>query len=167
MPRVCSVCTHPNRAEIDRALLAGETSNRRVAAQYAVTERAIRDHKRNHLAARMQQAAAKNAEADIRTAIDVVGQLKAINGAALQVLKDARSANDGDLALKAIDRIQRQLELQAKLMGDLTDGDTINVIVQPEWVALRSNILTALTPFPDAKSAVLTALTDDEVRHVA
>ena len=105
MPRVCSVCTHPNRAEIDRALLAGETSNRRVAAQYAVTERAIRDHKRNHLAARMQQAAAKNAEADIRTAIDVVGQLKAINGAALQVLKDARSANDGDLALKAIDRI--------------------------------------------------------------
>ena len=60
MPRVCSVCTHPNRAEIDRALLSGETSNRRVASQYAVTERAIRDHKANHLKARMAQAAARS-----------------------------------------------------------------------------------------------------------
>jgi hypothetical protein len=83
MPRVCSICTHPQRVAIDRALTEMSDSNRRIASQYDVSERAIRDHKANHLAVRM---------------------LKAINGAALGVLKGARDANDGDLALKAIDQ---------------------------------------------------------------
>lgn len=29
----CSICTHPDRAKIDKAILAGE-SNRRIATQY-------------------------------------------------------------------------------------------------------------------------------------
>ena len=98
MPRTCSICTHDQRAEIDRTLVAGATSNRRIASQHDVSERAIRDHKANHLKVRMLKAVERREEADIRTAIDVVGQLKAINGAALTVLKDARDAGDGDLA---------------------------------------------------------------------
>jgi hypothetical protein len=154
MPRTCTVCSHQERIEIDRALLAGESSNRRIAAQYGVGERAIRDHKTNHLAERMQRAAVRNAEADVRTAIDVTGQLRAINGAALAVLKGARDTKDGELALKAIDRIQRQLELQAKLIGDLSDGATVNVTVSAEWLELRGAIITALQPFPQARQAV-------------
>lgn len=167
MPRVCTVCGHPERAEIDAALVAREASNRRIASQYGVSERAVRDHKANHLKARMLEAAERNTEADIRTAIDVVGQLRLINGMALQVLKEARTTNNGDLALKAVDRIQRQLELQAKLIGDLSDGDTVNIIIQPEWVQVRSHLMTALRPYPDARLAASKALASLEVRHVA
>ncbi len=103
----------------------------------------------------MLKAVEKREEADIRTAIDVVGQLKAINGAALSVLKSARDANDGDLALKAIDRIQRQIELPAKLIGELQQEGTTNIIVNnPEWVQIRTALMVALTPFPDAAQAV-------------
>jgi hypothetical protein len=154
MPRVCTVCAHPKRKEIDTALTEMSASNRRIAAQYGVGERAIRDHKANHLKVRMLKAVERREEADIRTAIDVVGQLKAINGAALTVLKDARDAHDGDLALKAIDRIQRQIELQAKLIGELQQEGTTNIIINPEWVQIRSALIVALKPYPEAAQAV-------------
>jgi len=158
MPRVCTVCSHPQRKEIDRALTEMSASNRRIASQHDVSERAIRDHKANHLAVRMLKAVERREEADIRTAIDVVGQLKAINGAALSVLKDARDARDGELALKAIDRIQRQIELQAKLIGELSDGNTVNIVVAPEWVQIRTTLIVALRPYPEASLAVAGAL---------
>ena len=155
MPRVCSICTHPQRVAIDRALTEMSDSNRRIASQYDVSERAIRNHKGNHLKVRMLKAVEKREDADIRTAIDIMGQLKAINGAALGVLKGARDANDGDLALKAIDRIHRQIELQAKLIGELQQEGTTNIIVNnPEWVQIRTALMVALTPFPDAAQAV-------------
>ncbi len=158
MPRVCSVCTHPERAEIDRALIAGSGSNRRIAAQYALNESAIRAHKANHLKVRLLKAADREAEADLRTVIDVRAQLKAINGAALTVLKEAREARDGDLALKAIDRIQKQIELQAKLIGELHDGNTINVTLSPQWIEIRAVVIGALQDHPEARTAVAAAL---------
>lgn len=167
MPRACTVCGHPKRAEIDAALVSRESSNRRIASQYDLSERAIRDHKANHLKARMIEAAERTVEADIRVAIDVVAQLRAINGAAIQVLRDARATNNGDLALKAIDRIQRQLELQAKLIGDLSDGATVNVVVSPQWVELRTMVLTTLQDHPEARAAVAEAITRTEESYGA
>ncbi|MDQ3653977.1 MAG: hypothetical protein M3457_02710 [Chloroflexota bacterium] len=134
--------------------MAGETSNRRIASQYDVSERAVRDHKANHLKGRMLKAVEQREEADIRIAIDVVGQLKAINGAALAVLKGARDAHDGELALKAIDRLLRQIELQAKLIGDLQQEGTTTITVNAEWIEIRSVVLSALAPYPDARQAV-------------
>jgi len=158
MPRVCTVCAHPKRKEIDTALTEMSASNRRIAAQYGVGERAIRDHKANHLAVRMLKAVERREEADIRTAIDVVGQLKAINGAALTVLKDARDAHDGELTLKAIDRIHKQIELQAKLIGELQQEGTTNIIVAPQWIELRTVLFESLVDYPDARLAVAAAL---------
>lgn len=166
MPRTCTVCGHPKRPAIDRALVAGESSNRRIAAQYGTTERAIRDHKANHLKVRMLKAVDRREEADIRTAIDVVGQLRTINGAALSILKEARKSRDGELALKAIDRIQRQIELQAKLIGELQQEGTTNIIVAPEWVSIRTVMLTALAEHPNARMSVASALQSLEQGNV-
>jgi hypothetical protein len=96
---------------------------------------------------------------DVAHALDVVQQLRAINAASLTVLKEARAAGDGALALKAIDRIQKQIELQAKLLGELQDGATVNILVSPEWLAVRSALMTTLTRYPDARLAVVEALT--------
>ncbi len=49
MPRTCTICGHPKRAEIDKALRDGEESNRRIAARFGVAEASIRRHKKNHL----------------------------------------------------------------------------------------------------------------------
>jgi hypothetical protein len=158
MPRPCSVCTSPKHAEIDRALLAGELSNRRIATQFGVTESAIRAHKASHLKVRMLKVAERREAADIRTAIDVVAQLRAINGASLTILKEARDARDGDLALRAVDRIQKQIELQAKLIGELQQEGTTNITISTEWVQVRTVLMGALKPYPDAAQAVAVGL---------
>ncbi len=157
MPRTCTICTHEQRPDIDRALLS-EEPYRSIAKRYGASASAVLRH-REHLPKQLVKA---QEQEDVRQAIDVVKQLKAINGATLAILKEARADKNGELALKAVDRIQRQLELQAKLLGELQQEGTINVTVSPEWLTLRAVVIAALHPYPDAAQAVTRALTAGE-----
>ena len=156
MPRICTICTHGQRRALDKALAAGGNV-RELSALYRVSEDALSRHKRDHLPATVAKA---QEQEDVAHALDVVKQLKAINGASLRVLQEARDARDGDLALKAVDRIHRQIELQAKLLGELDDRPVVNVLVSAEWVALRSRLMVALAPYPDARLALAAVLAD-------
>ena len=86
-------------------------------------------------------------------AIDVVQQLKAINAACLEVLKKARADGKHALSLRAVDRIAKQIELQAKLLGDIQDGQTVNIAIMPEWHGIRQVVADALRPHPEASLA--------------
>lgn len=115
----------------------------------AITSRAV-------ATAREQQA---TDVAGAQYAIDVVAQLRAINAACLEVLKKARAAENHGMLLRAVDRISRQIELQAKLLGQIQDGQTVNVAVMPEWLGIRQVVIEALRPYPEARLAVARALT--------
>ncbi len=154
MPRSCTVCEHTNQEGIDHALVGG-ASNRSVASLYDVSEAAVRRHKANHLPAKLVKA---QEEEDVREALDVIKQLKAINAASLNILKDAREQGRPGTALAAVDRIHKQIELQAKLLGELDDRPQVNVLISPEWLELRTTIITALDPHPQARESVLRAL---------
>jgi hypothetical protein len=159
--RTCTICSHPSRAQIDQALVAG-TSYRDIARQFQVSKDAAARHASEHIA----EAISKHQEAhDEAQALDVVKQLKAINGATLEILTTARRAGNAETALKAIDRIQRQIELQAKLLGDLSDAPTINVLADPEWIAIRTALMRALSPYVEARVAVSEALRALETIH--
>ena len=167
------MCVHPERGAIDRALVTGEPIPR-LAAVYRASEDALTRHKRAHLprllktaqeateaqhgASLVQQQQAQAVE-EARQALDVVEQLRAVNQASLTVLKQARERGNGELALKAIDRVVRQIELQAKLLGDLDERPVVNVLVSPQWVTVRTALLVALAPYPEARTAAAAALT--------
>jgi len=152
--RTCTVCGHPQRHAIEK-LIVGGTPNRRIATQFGLSEAAVRRHAAEHLPVALVKA--QEAE-DSAHALDVVKQLKHINGAALTVLRDAKAAGDGELMLRAIDRVMKQIELQARLLGDLDDRPVVNVLVSPEWLALRARLVAVLRPFPEATVAVAEAL---------
>ena len=57
--------------------------------------------------------------------LDVIGQLTHINTETLSILRDAKKAHDPKMALLAIQRVERQLELQAKLLGDIDESPKI------------------------------------------
>jgi len=154
MPRVCTVCAHAERAAIDRALVGG-TACREVAALYRVSADSVERHAAKHLPKMLVDA---RHAADDERALDVIKQLRAINGASLRILHEAQQGQDPQTALKAVDCIQRQIELQAKLLGDLDDRPQVNVIVSPEWVSIRGEILVALRPYPEARQAVAARL---------
>jgi hypothetical protein len=133
-------------------LLFPDSPSCSVHSRYCSLSRpAIQRHKAEHLPQTMVKA--KESE-DVGHAIDVVKQLKAINGASLQILNEAGLAGNSELVLKAVDRVLRQVELQAKLLGELDERPQVNVLLAPEWLTVRATVLTALAPYPEARVAV-------------
>lgn len=51
MPRRCSVCTHPQRDEVDELLVADFAVYRTIAVQYGLSKSALIRHKRDHIPA--------------------------------------------------------------------------------------------------------------------
>lgn len=191
MGRPCKICKHPQRAEIDRVLVRNESGYRTLAKRFGISASSLYRHLKNHLPELIAQGmkAEKPVERkhappvteiippahaeelfrehhalhqrSTEQAIDAVAQLKAINAACLEVLKQARADGKPSILLKAVDRIARQIELQARLLGQIQEGHTINVAVLPEWHGIRQRILEALHPYPDARLAVVRALQGD------
>ena len=98
-------------------------------------------------------------EETVGEAIDVVRQLKAINVACLEILQKSRADGAHAVSLRAVDRIQKQIELQARLLGELQEqGPQVNVLIAPEWHEIRVTLLQALERFPEARAAVAEVL---------
>ncbi len=154
MPRSCTVCEHPERERIDKALV-GDASNRSVASLYDVSEAAVRRHKANHLPAKlvMAQAAEEVAQAD-----DLLGQVQDLQKRTLAILEAAEGTKQHRTALSAIREARSNLELLAKLLGELDQRPQVNVLVSPEWLELRVAIVGSLEAHPEAREAVLRAI---------
>jgi hypothetical protein len=154
VPRTCTICEHPEREAIDRALV-GETSNLSVSALYGVSESAIRRHKANHLPAKLVMA---EKAAEVVQADNLLEQVRDLQQSTLNILAGAEQAKQYRTALGAIREARGNLELLAKLLGELDEGPTVNVLISPEWLELRAVIVGALEPYSEARGAVLRAI---------
>jgi len=147
MPRKCTICTHPDREAIDRDLVSGEAL-RGLSALYRVSEDALMRHNAAHIASSLivaQQAVA------VTHADDLLSQVRNLQTKALSILATAEKAGDLRTALIAIRTARENLELLASLLGKLQQTPTVNIVLTPEWIQLRTVILQALEPFPEAK----------------
>lgn len=159
MPRTCTICNHEQRPEIDRALLDGE-AYRHIAARFDTSTASLQRHK-DHLPG--GQLAKAHEAAEVVKADTLLDRLKELNAETRAILKETRESKNHDLALKAIARVEKQLELEGKLLGELQpEGTTINVYSAPEWQTLRAVVIAALHPYPEATQAVSRALTAGE-----
>jgi hypothetical protein len=154
MPRSCTVCEHAEKNAIDRALV-GSVSNRSVASIYDVSEAAVRRHKANHLPAKLVMAEQATEVVEANNLLDQVGDLQR---RALAILDKAEETGELRTALSAIKEARGNLELLAKLLGELDERPVVNLNISPEWLELRAVIVGALEPHPEALSAVVGAL---------
>jgi hypothetical protein len=155
MPRTCTICTHPQREDIDAALVAGQESARRIAALFRVSDDAITRH-RAHIPPALARAQAATEVARADTLLD---QVRSLQTRTLDILSKAERAGDLRTAVSAIGQARGNLELLAKLVGELNET-TVNValIASPEWTAVRAAVLRAVEPYPDARLALAEAL---------
>ncbi len=156
--RTCTICHHTERVAIEAALIRGE-SYRHIASHYGAGYKSVERHATSHIQQAVKQAQEAKEEAQ---ALDVVKQLKVINSVTLAVLQEARARREHMTTLYAIDRVMKQLELQAKLLGDLDEKVQVNITMTAEWQAIRGAIVQSLVPFPDARVAVAAALVNLE-----
>jgi hypothetical protein len=154
MPRVCSVCSHPDRAEIDRAALAG-TSYRAITRQYGIGKDAVLRHKADHLLAELVKAQEVKELADAET---LVGEAKRYKARVAGIMDAAETGGDYKVAISAANSIRGYLDLLAKLAGLIDSRPQVNLVLAPEWLATRAALLAALEPYVEARVAVATAL---------
>lgn len=153
MSRKCTICAHPQREAIDKALLGGD-SYRNCSAMFRLSSTALYRHKLEHIPEKL--ALAK--EAEQIDADSLLDQVQDLQKRALTILRKAELSGDLRTSLSAIREARSNLELLARLLGELREGPTVNILLSPQWVTLRSTILVALTPFPEARLALAEAL---------
>lgn len=156
MPQTCTICRHKERDAIDLALLEGQPL-RDIARQFNVSRAALDRHK-DHLPGQLVKA---HEAAEIASAGTLLDRLRQLNDETRAILAETREIKNHDLSLKALARLEKQLELEAKLLGELKENETtVHIYASPEWVALRSLVITALRPYPEAAQAVGKALSE-------
>ncbi len=238
MARQCSICTHPQRAEIDKALVRNTDTKREIAKRFGIGLSALYRHLDAHIGEVIargqrvreertraqttaiveaheaaQDAAALDLADELRRALrrvnllfdacdawlrdpddpsryDVSARAEDIDvvyteqqgerevrrkkklsellriivqrraGVAVELV-ETKHADPRKLLLEAAAGLRGQLELVAKLTGALDERPQVNVLVaSEEWVRVRGRLVAALAPYPEARQAVVDALSD-------
>lgn len=164
----CKVCEHPDRASIELGL-ANKVPIRVLGKRYGMSSDSVWRHGNNHMSAelhgqlmtrgRMTPADLENLR--ITESEGVLQHLVAVRGR-LYGLMDAATMQDDYRGAAAIgNQIGKNLEVTAKLLGDIRTGTvnvTNNVLLMPEFHALRTTIMQALRLHPEARASVAAAL---------
>ena len=95
---------------------------------------------------------------EVAQADDLLEEVRGLQRRAYAILDAAEETGELRTALAAIREARGNLELLAKLLGELDERPVINLITSPEWIELRAVIVTALEPHPGARESVLQAI---------
>jgi hypothetical protein len=113
MARPCSICTHPERAALDAALVAN-TPRTRLEAAFGVTEQSLARHAAKHLPLTLARAADV---AEVARADDLLAQVQRLQGETLAVLEAAKAAGNLAGVLAAVDRAQKGVALMGTMLA--------------------------------------------------
>jgi len=154
MTRTCTVCNHKDIEEINKLLLCSG-SYRDIARQFGLSKDALARHKEGHIPEVLSKSN------DIKEIVNADSLLLKLQEEAVFVREMRDSAKDGgdiELALKAVDRALKCIEIYAKVNGLIQDQPTVNITLNAGWIELRTVIVQALDPYPQAKEAVVNAI---------
>lgn len=155
MARACTLCTSDRRTEIDDALATGLETYRYMARRFGTSAASLQRHKTEHLAERMAKAEEARAVVEAAEGGTLLERLARAHRETWEILAEARKDKDRENALRALARVEKQLELEGKLIGELNGEITINVETSPEWVAIRSRFAAAARARPDVRELLL------------
>jgi len=156
-PGECSVCNDPRALDVNEALVLQRQSLRAIAGQFGISKETLRRH-REHLPDLLVRAS-RDTKLFERT--NLIDRLEEITTETRAILRETREGDEPDnhLALKAIARLEKQLELEAEILDVLKRKPVVNVLIaQP----LEQALILALQDFPEVHQVV--ANTIDKVR---
>ena len=163
MARRCTICRHPQRTEIDRAIVEHSGTLRELVKRYGVSLGALSRHKAEHLPRELAKAKEAMEAAGADTLLE---QIEALKGRAERILSKAeKKPKTWYVALGAIREMRQTLELLARITGELDERMQVNILASPQWLAIQGVIVAALVPFPEAAAAVAGRLEKLEDRN--
>ena len=140
MPQTCTICTHPQRDDIDRALLSFNTSLRNIAEQYGVSTTCLHRHLSNHLAEEYALAKRERAERTITTIEEITGRLTQImRGDITDLLNDQGRFDIDDIRDRGLGGLIKSVTIeQQKANGTSPPADIIKVEMYSALDAAKS-----------------------------
>ena len=129
---------------------------RHIASRHHVSTGALQRHSREHLPALLVKAYEAIERDD---AEDLSGEVIKVKEDVHRLKEKAEDEGDIRAALLACDKALKALELQAKVEQLIQTSPTFNLHLNTEWIALRTTIVRALEPYPEARESFLKALT--------
>jgi hypothetical protein len=113
MPRVCTVCTHPDVRAIHESMVQTK-SYRKVAERFELSCTSLYRHFQSH-AAEFLSVATDAREMQIGRGL--LEEVRSLHGHCLEILTEARANGRDRIALRAFREAARTLELAARLTG--------------------------------------------------
>ena len=164
----CRVCEHPDRARIELQI-ARRVPNRRVASNFNISPDSVQRHKHNHMPAQLLAAlvcGTRETEIDLEQlrvseSEGMLQHLLALRGRLYALLDQAEEDNDINAATRVHGRLNENLKLTGQLVGELNSRAphvVNNVLILPQYLELRTSLVRALQPFPEASQAVAQVL---------
>jgi hypothetical protein len=164
----CSICKHKSRHQIEIGLANG-ISHSALARRFNVSADAVGRHAANHLTPAMRAAiltaqAPSSIDLDALQTSESEGLLSQLVHQRARLQQHVATAIDfGDIkaAISAEGAITANLALVGKLLGMIVqrhDVRSTSLLVSPDYLRLRSTLIDALRPFPEAAKAVGAAL---------
>lgn len=157
MGRPCTVCGHKDVDEINSLLLCSD-SLRDIARQFGLSKDALSRHKESHIPELLSKSTDLKAEVESTQGNQTLAEVRELKVKALEILAVAQGAGDLKTALMGIREARSCLELCMKAEGQIKDGPQITIVSNPEWVELRTLVINALEPYPEAREAVVYAI---------
>lgn len=155
MPRNCSICAREDVEQINRDICAGVPFER-LHEKYSASVGALHRHK-THLMSQIMAAQ----PVDISDPSSVMRRVQELEQRADGLYKAAVKKGDLLNTGRALKELREITALYARLTGELNTQQQVihqHLHVTPEWAVLRSTMLQALAPYPEARAALITAL---------
>jgi hypothetical protein len=163
MARLCTVCTHERRYDIDSILVDRSGSYRDIAGRFGVSKTAIGRHvSEGHISELLALAsdAERAAHAD-----GLLDRVEALQSRTEEALAKAESSDNLFATFRGITEMRRNLELIGEVTKELNRQPTLNLALNPEYIELRTAILAAVEPHPEAAASISRAMLELENGH--
>ena len=141
MPNTCTICTHPQRDDIDRALLSFTASYRNIAQQFGLEDHTcLHRHLSKHLAEEYALAKREQAERTVTNIQEIAGVLTTIMRGNMTDLFDSHGRFDiDDIRDRGLGGLIKSVTIQQqKSNGTAPPADIIKVEMYSKLDAAKS-----------------------------
>jgi hypothetical protein len=159
----CKLCKHPDRDDLERRIVSKELTMSAAAEKIGCNKSSVGRHMRRHFPLKVAEWV--KPEATKEEVLNAINALIKSHDTTLEILEDSLAEGDRRTALMALQTEIKQLELNAKLTGQLNDTPQVNFLLNPEFVRLKQIMIKSLEPFPEARvrlSEALIGIADDD-----
>jgi len=160
MARICSICLHDKRLDIDKALVT-DKSIPKISKEFGVSEWALRNHKENHLSRQLLKATELRQD---KQALDLMTEMEKLIDRNNRILDEAESLGKPYLELSAMRELRSSYEFVAKMLytiqqqgqpykvnehtlPDLSDFTNLELHVLDKLCVLELNDITGVTDY--------------------